>query len=73
VALLDDLRGQRDSARAGSDEILTRAAAEGRDLAADELAEYQARVTAEREANDALEREHARQLDEVRAMATRKR
>ena len=28
MPLLDDLRGQRDSARAGSDEILTREAAE---------------------------------------------
>jgi HK97 family phage major capsid protein len=72
VPLLDDLRGQRDSARAGSDEILTRAASEGREPTAEELAAFQAQVLAEREANDAIEREHARQLAEVRAMATRR-
>jgi HK97 family phage major capsid protein len=72
VPLLDDLRGQRDSARAGSDAILTRAASEGRDLTPEELATYSQQVTAEREANDAIEREHARQVAEVRAMATRR-
>jgi HK97 family phage major capsid protein len=72
VPLLDDLRGQRDSARAGSDEILTRAASEGREPTAEELAAFQAQVLAEREANDAIEREYARQLAEVRAMATRR-
>jgi hypothetical protein len=73
VPLLDDLRGQRDSAAARSDEILTRAASEGRDPSPEELADYQAQVVAEREANDGIEREHARQLAEVRAMATRGR
>jgi HK97 family phage major capsid protein len=73
VPLLDDLRGQRATARTAADEILTRAAAEGRDPAPDELAEYQAHVTAEREAADALEAERDRQLAEVRAMATRGR
>jgi HK97 family phage major capsid protein len=69
--LLDQLREQRATARSASDEILTRAATEGRDPAPDELAEYQAHVTAEREAADAMERERDRQLAEVRAMATR--
>jgi HK97 family phage major capsid protein len=73
VPLLDDLRGQRDTAAAASDEILSRAASEGRDPTPEELADYQAQVVAEREANDAIEREHARQLAEVRAMATRGR
>jgi len=73
MPLLDDLREQRAAARTAADEVLTRASAEGRDLGADELTAYQAQVTAEREANDALEREHARQLAEVRAMATRGR
>lgn len=72
MPLLDDLRGQRDNAAAASDEILTRAASEGRDPTPEELATYQAQVTAEREANAAIEREHARQLAEVRAMATRR-
>ena len=72
ATLLDQLREQRASARASADEILTRAASEGRDPAPDELAQYQAHVTAEREAADAMEAERDRQLAEVRAMATRR-
>jgi hypothetical protein len=49
MALLDQLREQRATARASADEILTRAAGDGRDPAPDELAQYQAHVTAERE------------------------
>jgi hypothetical protein len=71
-SLLEDLRDQRATARAAGDEILTRAAAEARDPSPDELAQYQAHVTAEREAADALEAERDRQLAEVRAMATRR-
>jgi HK97 family phage major capsid protein len=70
--LVDQLRDQRATARASQDEILTRAAAEQRDPSPDELAQYQAQVLAEREANDALEAERDRQLAEVRAMATRR-
>jgi HK97 family phage major capsid protein len=73
VPLLDDLRGQRAAARTAADEILTRAASEARDPSPEELATYQVQVAAEREANDAIEREHARQLAEVRAIATRSR
>ena len=65
--LLDQLRTRRGEARTAQDAILTRAAEEQRDLAPEELATYQAQVVAEREANDAIEREHARQLAEVRA------
>jgi HK97 family phage major capsid protein len=71
--LLDSLRQTRAEARAAGDEILTRAAQEARDPSPDELAEYQAHVTAEREAADAMEAERDRQLAEVRAMATRGR
>jgi HK97 family phage major capsid protein len=71
--LLDQLRERRGEARTAADEILTRAASEGRDPAPDELAQYQAHVTAEREAADAMEQERDRQLAEVRAMATRGR
>jgi HK97 family phage major capsid protein len=71
--LLDQLRDHRATARAAADDILTRAASEGRDPAPDELAQYQAHVTAEREAADAMEAECDRQLAEVRAMATRGR
>jgi hypothetical protein len=46
--LLDQLKDRRGEARAAGDEILTRAAAEGRDPSPEELAEYQAHVTAER-------------------------
>src|SRR5512132_4295126 len=69
--LLDQLREQRATARTAADEILTRAASEGRDPAPGELAQYQAHVTAEREAADAMEQERDRQLAEVRAMAAR--
>jgi hypothetical protein len=70
--LLDQLREQRASARASGDEILHRAASEGREPTGDELTAYQAQVLAEREAADALEQERDRQLAEVRAMATRR-
>jgi HK97 family phage major capsid protein len=70
--LLDQLREQRATARAERDQILTRAAAEGRDPSPDELAAYQAHDLAEREASDAMESERDRQLAEVRAMATRR-
>src|SRR5215216_6578027 len=71
--LVDQLRDQRATARQAQDEILTRAASEGRDPTSDELAEYQAHVVAEREAADRIEAERDRQLAEVRAMATRGR
>jgi HK97 family phage major capsid protein len=71
--LLDQLREQRATARGAADEILTRAAGDGRDPLPDELAEYQAHVVAEREAADAMEAERDRQLAELRAMATRGR
>jgi HK97 family phage major capsid protein len=70
VALLDDLRQRRADARTAADTILTRAAEEQRDLAADELRDYQARVVEQREADDAIEAEHERLLAEARA-ATR--
>jgi len=73
VTLLDQLKERRAAARTSGDEILTRAASEGRDLTPEELATYQAQVVAEREAADALEAERDRQLQEVRAMATRGR
>ena len=69
--LLDQLRDQRNAARAAQDTVLTRAAEEGRDLTPDELAEHGRQVLAEREATDAIEQEHAKQLTQVRAMATR--
>jgi HK97 family phage major capsid protein len=72
VPLLDDLRGQRASARTAADEILTRAANEARDPSAEELAAYQAHVAAEREAADAMEAERDRQLAEVRAAVARR-
>jgi HK97 family phage major capsid protein len=65
--LLDQLREQRAAARAAADKILTRAAGEQRDLAADELRDYQARVVEQREADDAIEAEHERLLAEARA------
>ena len=73
MTLLDQLKERRATARTSGDEILTRAAREGREPSPDELAEYQVHVTAEREAADAMEAERDRQLAEVRAMATRGR
>jgi HK97 family phage major capsid protein len=73
VTLLDQLKERRATARTSGDEILTRAASEGRDPTPDELAAYQAHVLAEREAADRMEAERDRQLAEVRAMATRGR
>jgi HK97 family phage major capsid protein len=70
--LLDQLREQRAAARTAADEILTRAASEARDPSAEELATYQAQVTAEREAADQLEAERDRQLAEVRAAVARR-
>jgi HK97 family phage major capsid protein len=70
--LLDELRQRRATAREASDAILTRAAEEQRDLTADELAEYQARVVEQREADDAIEAERDRELAELRAAATRR-
>ena len=66
MPLLDDLRGQRAAARTAADDILTRAATEGRDLTPEEFAEHTRQVTAEREATDAMEQERDRQLAEVR-------
>src|SRR5215218_5415775 len=70
--LLDQLRDQRNAARAGQDAVLNRAAEESRDLTPDELAEHGRQVAAEREAADAMDAERDRQLAEVRAAATRR-
>jgi HK97 family phage major capsid protein len=75
VALLDDLRAKRSAARTAADAVLTRAAedpAGSRDLTAAELAEYQARIVEQREADDAIEAERDRELAELRAAATRR-
>jgi HK97 family phage major capsid protein len=72
MPLLDDLRQQRSAAREAADAILTRAQAETRDLTADELRDYQARVVEQREADDAIEAERDREVAELRAAATRR-
>ena len=59
-------------ARTAADDILTRAAAEQRDLTPEELAEHGRQVLAEREAADAMDAERDRQLAELRAAATRR-
>jgi HK97 family phage major capsid protein len=73
--LLDELRARRTEAREAADSILTRAAADPtgpRDLTADELREYQARVVEQREADDQLDELRDRELAELRAAATRR-
>jgi HK97 family phage major capsid protein len=72
VALLDELLEQRAAARAAGDEILTRAAGEQRDLTPEELGAYQAQVIAQRDADDAIQAEHAREIAELRAAQTRR-
>jgi len=71
-SLLEELRQRRTTAREAADAILTRAAEEQRDLSPDELAEHGRHVVAEREASDALEEQHASELAELRAAATRR-
>jgi HK97 family phage major capsid protein len=71
-SLLDELRQRRTTARVAADAILTRAQEETRDLTADELRDYQARVVEQREADDAIEAERDRELAELRAAQTRR-
>jgi hypothetical protein len=70
-SLLDQLREQRAAARTAADAILERAATERRDLSADELAQHQAHVVEQRDADDAIEAERDRELAELRAAQTR--
>ena len=72
MALLDELREQRAAARTAADQVLERAAAEQRDLTAEEATAYREQVAAERASNDAIEAEHARQLAEALAAPTRR-
>src|SRR5215204_5165091 len=70
-SLVDRLREQRTTARTVADEILTRAADDGRDLSPDELAEHRQHVIAEREAADELDAHRDQQIAELRAGAAR--
>jgi HK97 family phage major capsid protein len=69
--LLDQLREQRTAVRTAGDEILTRAAAEQRDLTAEELADHTARAVEARELDDRIEQLLADQVAELRAVSTR--
>jgi hypothetical protein len=74
LSLLEELRQRRTAARTAADAVLTRAAedpAGPRDLTPEELADYQAQVVAQREAEDAIEAEHDREVAELRAVSTR--
>jgi HK97 family phage major capsid protein len=66
-SLLDRLREQRDNARRSADEILTRAADEGRDLTTSEFQDHADRLRQEREASDEIERHTAAQIADLRA------
>jgi HK97 family phage major capsid protein len=70
-SLVEQLREKRDTARKASDEILTRAATDERDLTADEATSHAQHVREEREAADALEKRHAEEIAELRASQTR--
>jgi HK97 family phage major capsid protein len=69
--LLDQLREQRATVRAGSDEILTRAAQESRDLTPDELAAHSAGTVQARDLDDRIESLLADQVAELRAAQVR--
>jgi HK97 family phage major capsid protein len=69
--LLDQLRDQRAAVRTAQDGILTRAAAEQRDLTAEELADHTARSVEARELDDRIEQLLADQVAELRAASTR--
>jgi HK97 family phage major capsid protein len=69
--LLDQLRDQRAALRTSNDGILTRAAAEQRDLTGEELAEYGARAVEIRELDDRIEQVLADQVAELRAAQVR--
>lgn len=70
-SLPDRLREQRSDARSHADEILTRAADDGRDLTPAELTEHGRLVLAEREASDELDRLRDDQIAELRASSAR--
>jgi HK97 family phage major capsid protein len=72
VALVDDLRQRRAAARIAGDAILERAATEQREPTPEEMADFQAQLVAQREADDALEAERDRELAELRAATIRR-
>ena len=72
MALLDDLRQRRAAAREAADADPHPGRGGARDLAADELAAVPRARRREREADDAIEQEHERQLAEVRAASPRR-
>jgi HK97 family phage major capsid protein len=71
--LLTQLREQRAQARSAADAVLERAAAEQRELAPAEVAEFQTQVIAQREADDALDAARDQQIAELRAAAAGRR
>jgi HK97 family phage major capsid protein len=70
--LAEQLREKRTQAREAAEAVLTRAAAEDRELTADEWDEHRSHVVAERESSDALEQLHADELAQVRAAQARR-
>jgi hypothetical protein len=71
MALLEQLRERRDSARSTADEILTRASEEERDLSPEESTQHRERVAEVRELDDEIEKHLEAQIAETRAQATR--
>lgn len=71
MTLLDQLRHRRDTARQAGEQILTRAADEGRDLTPEEFAEHRQHMIAEREASDEADRLRDTQVAELRANVAR--
>jgi HK97 family phage major capsid protein len=71
-SLLEELRQRRTELRQSTDEVLTRASSEGRDLSPEEWQDYQARTSELREVDDQLEAERDREVAELRAATVRR-
>jgi HK97 family phage major capsid protein len=71
LSVLSDLQAKRREARAAADDLITRAADDGRDLTPDELSQWQEHVGIEREINERVEQLHAEEVRELRAAQAR--
>jgi len=71
MAVIDELRDRRREVRTAADDLLTRASGEERDLTAEELEQYQTRVSEEREVQERIEEMRDSEVRELRAGAAR--
>src|SRR5215211_2156684 len=71
MALLDQLRQRRDTARQAAEEILERASTEGRDLTPEEFVQHREQVQADHDASDEIDRLRDQQISDLRAAQAR--